>query len=133
MTEPNEPIESSPGDSTDPPPLEHVVDDFDARQTWGEWAVEQLAAGRTAEDVAAELVTNGWGEEDAAEMAEDARRATRHLRGVVTREQVVAENSSRCRKAMALRWFTPILSIASLWRLLNSIVAVWQTRKRARK
>jgi hypothetical protein len=34
---------------------------------------------------------------------------------------------------MALRWFTPILSIASLWRLLNSIVAVWQTRKRTKK
>jgi hypothetical protein len=132
-SEPNEPTKSESADAAQAAPLEHVVDDLESTLSWGEWAVDQLANGRTAEEVAAEMVDNGWDPEEAAETAEQARRATRRLRGVKTREEVAAENTARYHKATALRWFTPILSIASLWRLLNSLVAVWQTRRRRRR
>jgi hypothetical protein len=113
--------EPGPAESTDSAPLEHIVDDFDAKRGWSDWAVDQLAAGRTAEDVAAELVGNGWGEEEAAEMAESARKATRHLRGAITRQEVAGEFAARYHKATALRWFSAFPSFSSLWRLLNSV------------
>ena len=68
--------------------LAGVVDDSAARDECTSWACDELAAGRSAEDVAAELVTNGWTTADAEDIAEQARRRTRHHRGVVTRGDV---------------------------------------------
>jgi hypothetical protein len=123
------PIEPVPAESSDPALLDHIVDDFDAKRSWSDWAVDQMAAGRTAEEVAAELVANGWGEEDAAEMAEAARKATRHLRGAITREEVAGEYHARYRKGTALRWFSVFPSFASLWRLLNSVGGLRKSRR----
>ena len=39
-----------------------------------------IACGRTPEDVAAELVGNGWDADVAAGLAEQGRKRTRHLR-----------------------------------------------------
>jgi hypothetical protein len=124
----NDPIEPGPAESPNAAPLDHIVDDFDARRSWSDWAVDQMASGRTAEEVAAELVVNGWGEEEAAEMAEAARKATRHLRGAITRAEVAGEFAARYRKATALRWFSVFPSFASLWRLLNSVGGLRKSR-----
>ncbi len=97
---------------------------------WAEWTVEEMTKGRTPEELAAELADNGWSEDDAAELVENARRSTRHLRGVITREDVARENASRYHKATALSWFTAFLSIASAWRLLNSVAFLLSSRRR---
>jgi hypothetical protein len=123
----SDPIEPIAAESA--APLDHIVDDFDARRSWGDWAVDQMAAGRMAEDVAAELVANGWDPEDAAEMAESARKATRHLRGAITRQEVAGEYAERYRRATAFRWFSAFPSFSSLWRLLNSIGGLRKIRK----
>ena len=97
----------------DPSPLDHVVDDLGPKLAWSEWAVEEMTKGRCMEELAVELTANGWSDDDAAELVENARRQTRHLRGVITRDDVARENAARYHTATALRWFTAILSIAS--------------------
>jgi hypothetical protein len=92
------PFGSVPGDES---PLDHVVDDVEAREQSAKWAYEQLAEGRTPEEVEAALVASGWPPSDAATMAEEARRQTRHLRGVITRDDVARVSEARYRRAMA--------------------------------
>ena len=49
--------------------LEGVVDDASARDEWTSWACDELAGGRSADDVAAELVAGGWTPGDAIPFA----------------------------------------------------------------
>ena len=80
--------------------LGEVVDDLDARRESEAWALAQLENGRSPEEVEAELVASGWPADDAAEMAEQARKETRHLRGVVTREDVSRGVEANYRRTM---------------------------------
>jgi hypothetical protein len=127
MDEPSE-IETAPSQPPDSP-LGHVVDDLEPKLAWSDWAVEEMTKGRSAEELAAELAANGWSEDDAAELVENARRQTRHLRGVITRDDVARESASRYHKGTALSWFTAFLSIASAWRLLNSLAFLLSSRR----
>src|SRR5689334_16614977 len=79
--------------------LEQVVDDSTPRQQCSAWVHEQLVAGRDADELLAELLGNGWPQEDAESIVEGQRRATRHLRGCVTRAQVAAVAEKRYRHA----------------------------------
>jgi hypothetical protein len=124
--------ESAPRDipeSIDSTLLDHVVDDLGPKLAWSEWAVEEMIKGRSPEELSAELTAAGWSQDDAAELVETARRRTRRLRGVITRDDVARENASRYHKATALSWFTAFLSLASAWRLLNSLAFVLGSRK----
>src|SRR4051794_3083724 len=86
--------------SPDPSPFDHLVDDADARRESAEWAYGQLVAGRSPEQVVAGLAAGGWSADDAESIAEDARKRTRHLRGVVTREEVARDSEAYYRGAM---------------------------------
>ncbi len=89
------------------------MDDLEPRDEALEWACNQFRAGETAESVSAELISQGWEAELAEELAETARRATRHERGALTRNDVVAEERERFQRGMGLRWFSGWPTLAS--------------------
>ena len=124
-----EPAEPDPPPPADDSPLEHVIDDDEPRMVWGEWAVQEMTRGRSAEEVTEELVANGWDHEDAEILAEQARIQTRHLRGVRTRDDVAWENERSYRKSMGIRWFIAFLDIAAARRLLYSISYLLTSRR----
>ena len=138
-------IASSPEDSgerepvVEPPTardaaLEHVVDDLAARQECAEWAFEELSKGQTAEALTAELVSNGWGEEDAADLVEMVRRQTRDVRGVVTRDAVARDVNQRYRRTMG-GWWVGMPLFAAGMRLIGAVrnfLAMRQVRRRKR-
>ena len=107
-------------------PLDSIVDDESAVAECQLWAIEQVTAGRDPDDVAAELVAGGWDQDAAAHIAEVARRQTRHLRGVVTRDEVAYQASRRYRQSFGMRWFVGFAALASIWRLLVSFGAIWR-------
>jgi hypothetical protein len=113
---PHPEIGLAPSQPVDSNPLEHVVDDREAKVAWGEWAVEEMTKGRCAEELIAELTANGWDEDDAAELAENARRQTRHLRGVITRDDVARQNAARYHKATG-QGFLSMLRFVSVFYL----------------
>ena len=76
--------QSTPGNGDDASPFENIVDDTEAREQSAEWAYGEIAGGRSPEDVAADLVANGWSQDDAEGIAEQARQRTRGRRGVTT-------------------------------------------------
>ncbi|HET6251146.1 MAG TPA: hypothetical protein VFE47_25920 [Tepidisphaeraceae bacterium] len=100
MDEPN-PVPEPPGKDQPPAdnPLEHIVDDTEERGDCHEWIYRQFVAGRGADEILAELIGNGWPADDAEAWVEQSRRATRHLRGVITREGVARAVEKRSRKA----------------------------------
>ena len=65
-----------------------VVDDYSAQEQWRERVAQELADGRSPEDVAAGLVAEDWAAEQAAEFVELVRWETRDERGVITRDRV---------------------------------------------
>ncbi|QOV89092.1 hypothetical protein [Humisphaera borealis] len=108
-----------PSDQPDPPPaeatappaaeltdrLDHVVDDTGGREDAVEWTMRELVAGRTFDDVAADLLSQGWDAESAESIVEEARESTRRERGVRTREDVVIGVSRKFGKTMRrVRW-----------------------------
>src|SRR5688572_4387208 len=81
------------GDESSTPPdpaeaLNDIVDDTAARDEAIEWVHAQFSMGSTAEEIVADLVSQGWEENDAAELVEQVRQMTRRERGVVTRADV---------------------------------------------
>jgi hypothetical protein len=114
---------------SDPSPLDNVVDDYAPRREAIEWATAELAAGRGFDEVAAELAGGGWAEGDAAEIVEAARRQTRHVRGVVTREQVVRASNQHYRQSMMGGWFVGFPSIAAVRRLIHSLASLASLRR----
>jgi len=134
------PAPSEPADLPGSTPLDRVIDDLEPKEAWFEWAVDEMAKGRCPEELAAEMVAQGWGEEDAAELVETARRRTRHLRGVITRDEVARENAARYHKATALNWFsmfrtvsTTFVCVTSVRNLLYSLSELLSSRRRATK
>jgi hypothetical protein len=115
----------APSDSS---PLDNVVDDYAPRREAIEWATAELAAGRGFDEVAAELAGGGWPEGDAAEIVEAARRQTRHVRGVVTREQVVRASNQHYRVSMG-GWFVGFPSVAAMRRLIHSLASLASLRR----
>jgi hypothetical protein len=79
------PTHHEPDDS----PLNRIVDDETPRNECADWALNEIAIGRSPEDVADDLAANGWSRIDAEEICEAARKQTRHLRAGASREQVV--------------------------------------------
>ena len=59
------------------PSLEYVVDDLGPREACADWILEQMTAGHSAEELTAELIAQGWDEDDAESLVEYVRRATR--------------------------------------------------------
>jgi len=85
--EPSEPSSEANEQHPDPAAaLNQIIDDSGPREASGQWAVDQLAAGQSVEAVVEELIAGGWSTDDAEEIAEQARRQTRHLRGGITHE-----------------------------------------------
>src|SRR5260221_1203110 len=70
-------------------PMEHVVDDLDARLECEAWILAELRSERAPEELVEELVACDWARDDAEIMVEQGRRATRAERGVVTRDDVM--------------------------------------------
>jgi len=136
MTDDSPANETKQPDSTDSTPLDHVIDDLEPKLAWGEWAVEEMKKGRSPDDLSAELIASGWDEDDAAELVEAARRQTRHLRGVITRDDVARENASRYHKAMAVSAFSAFRFVSVFWlaaiaarQVLNSLAFVLGSRR----
>lgn len=69
-------------------PFDHIVDDSAARSECTDWAIGEVASGRSPEEVAADLIANGWSNEDAETIAETARKQTRSSRGGTSRQEV---------------------------------------------
>jgi hypothetical protein len=82
--------DQKPTHSNNNSPLDHIVDDESARAQCSEWALDEIASGRSPEEVAADLVANGWAQHDAEEICEAARRQTRSRRGVASRQEVAS-------------------------------------------
>jgi hypothetical protein len=104
MTEPTD--RNSSADAAVPPDvavdaLKHVVDDDTNRQQWLEWTAAQLLGGMSFESAESALRQAGWTDGDASSIVEEARVATRELRGVKTREAVAEQAEESYRKTIA--------------------------------
>lgn len=113
-----------------PSPLEQVVDDETPRREALEWATAELASGRTFDVIAADLMVTGWSANDAEEIVEYARQATRPLRGEKTRAEIVADANRRYRKAMSGGWFIGLPTVSAGMRLLYSLGSLLSLRRR---
>jgi hypothetical protein len=115
--------------------LDHVVDDLPARLECEEWVYAELASGRTPEDISGDLVAGGWPRDDAESIVEEARRQTRHERGVVSREDIVREANQRYHRGMGAGLLTGLPTAISAKRLFYSILnvlALGRLRKRGK-
>jgi hypothetical protein len=117
----------------DPSRLDHVVDDYAPRQEAIEWAVSELTQGRSFEDTQRELTEGGWHDADAVAIVEEARRLTRHLRGVVTRDDVLRDTNRRYRQGMGVGWFAAFPSIAAIRRLVHALASLALLRRHRRR
>lgn len=126
-----QPDPPSPAPAAEAEALEHVVDDLEPRQEAIRWLCVQILAGRSTEELAAELVAaGGWSQDDADELVEDARRQTRQERGVLTRDDVVRDVNLRYRQSMAAGWFTALPTLSAARRLITSIANVMSLKRR---
>ena len=114
-------------------PLDRIVDDYAPRQDALEWATAQLTDGRAFEELVAQLTADGWAESDATEIVEEARRHTRHVRGALTREQIVRASNRRYRQAMTGGWFVGFPVVAAAMRLIHSLASLASLRRRHRR
>ena len=95
-----------PDDTSDEPsPFDEIIDDTEDVQLARNWAYSVMRdEQRSPEWVATELnlESTGWSADDSATIAEDARRKTRHLRGVFTHEDAAeaSESAYRCDRTM---------------------------------
>jgi hypothetical protein len=86
----------------DATPLDHIVDDTEELGDSREWIYRQFVDGRDADSILADLIAQGWPADDAEGLVEEQRRATRHLRGVITRASVAKRVEQRSRKAFKM-------------------------------
>ncbi len=78
------------------------MDDTRERADCRAWLYQQFHAGRDADGLLAELIGLGWPVEEAEALVEEGRRATRHLRGAITREEVARVAEVRYRNAIGI-------------------------------
>jgi hypothetical protein len=119
--------------------LDKVVDDSTPREECVQWAVEQMTAGRSVESIVEELTAGGWLLDDAEEIAEYARRATRHLRGGLTQEAAarafqVGDTSVNNRvypagMSYVLGPLAAMTFVGSAFALARAVRRLWRTRR----
>jgi hypothetical protein len=86
--------------AADPAKLEQVIDDVPPAVPYVEWAVHEMTIGRSAAAILKDLIAEGWSAEEAEAITEEARLATRHLRGGVTRERIARASEREYRDTM---------------------------------
>jgi hypothetical protein len=103
--------------------LERVEPEDDTRGEAADWAADRLLEGLSPADVVAGLVELGWDPEQAEEMTELARKATRRERGVVTRDDVAAlvERKHRHATSGMSAFFRSGLGLFSLFGFLTQL------------
>jgi hypothetical protein len=94
--------------------LEHIVDDQEPKEKCREWAAGEILKGRGYEELVTELVGNGWERTEAEEWVEEARKATRQQRGILTREDVAYSSGRRYRRAMRSTLLLGLLSFLAI-------------------
>ena len=109
--------------------LNEVVDDSEAHNEAIEWAHTQFTADRTAEDITADLVSQGWEGTDAAELVEQVRRMTRRERGVVTRQDVMRGINHNYGRGMRGGWLVGMPTLAAAFRLIYSILNLLRLKR----
>ena len=122
--------QSTSGSGDDASPFENIVDDSDAREQSAEWAYGELASGRSPEEVAADLVANGWSQDDAEGIAEQARQRTRGRRGVTTGQD--ARQAFGVGNPAVTRNATPLANpgmFGAVGGLFGAISRLWSTKK----
>jgi hypothetical protein len=107
-----------------------IVDDLEPRREAAAWAYGELGEGREAEAVVADLLVQGWSQGDAEEIVEDARRQTRHRRGVVTRDDVARSAESRYRSNLR---HNPLAGGGGMFGVLGSFFRSLASLFRSRK
>jgi hypothetical protein len=129
---PPEVLDAAAAAAANPPadPLAEIVDDYAPRQDAIEYAVAELAAERSFEDVAADLTAAGWPGNDADEIVESARQQTRGVRGARTRDDVLRQANAHYRQASRGGWFIGFPSIASVMRLLHALGSLASLKRR---
>ncbi len=111
-------------DPNEKSPFDVIVDDSAAREQATEWARDELLAGRNADELTAELIEQGWDEDDARLMVEAERKDTRAERGVLTRDAVARGAEKAYRGAFSGGWVTGFPTIASARRLMHAIASM---------
>ena len=110
----------------EPHPLEHIVDDEEPAIRCLEYLCQQMLAGRSVEELQAELSESGWSKDDAEDLCEQARQQTRHERGVVTQTDVLQNSRRNFRLGWTGGWMLAFLGFASARRLLFAVRSVRQ-------
>jgi hypothetical protein len=114
-------VESPPAEES---PLEHIVDETEELGDCRAWIHAEFVKGREADSILAELLEQGWPADDAEGLVEEGRRATRHLRGVVTRESIALSSERRYRRTfkLVLRVTIGVLIILAVMYGCNAMV-----------
>jgi hypothetical protein len=79
--------------------LSQIEDDETILHEAQYWAAEELIAGRSPEDLVAQLTGEEWDADEAERIVETARKETRQQRGVITRDDVVRDLNVDYRRA----------------------------------
>src|SRR5689334_892041 len=109
-----------------------VQDDLEPRERAAAWLREEMVErGRAPEDLAAELVGDGWPEDEAAGLVEEIRKETRAERGVVTRDDVVREAGRYHRGGTGVGLLSGFPTLAAVRRLLYSIGSFLALKRRS--
>lgn len=116
----------------DPADFDKIVDDLTPRREALDWAIVEVSAGRPFDQVQSELLGNDWSSEDADLIVEEARQSTRSLRGVTTRDEIVADANRRYRQSMRPSWFMGMPTWAALVRLLHSVGTLLMLKRRGK-
>ena len=78
--------------------LSEILDDESTNAEAFTWAAEELVAGRSPEELVEKMIAQGWDQDAAEIIVESARKETRIERGVLTREEIVAELNAEYRR-----------------------------------
>jgi hypothetical protein len=114
------------------PGFGEIVDDTEALAECKAWAYGELATGRMPEDVEAELVGNGWSQDNAASIVEEARRRTRHIRGTITQGDA-ARATGMGDPNFVSRNIPGSHSQHPVAQLVRAVARLWTTKPKSRK
>jgi hypothetical protein len=113
-------------------PFDAIVDDTAERAAASEWARQQLLADRDGDEVIADLVSQGWSDDDAAMIVETERKRTRAQRGVLTRDAVATGVDQAYRSGQG-GWSIGFPTIAAARRLLHAIASLRWLKKLSKR
>jgi hypothetical protein len=118
------PVQDADGNS----PFDNIVDDESVRN----WAAAEIGSGRSVEEIVTDLVAAGWSHEFAQEACEDARRRTRHQRGITTREDAARAFGANNAMGDSAPYRGGGL-IEALANFLHALARLWSTRHVGRR